>query len=104
SPNLSVLSNGPLALHSWLKKLRTGQRPVSRNSDSGDTGAMTGIVRIVAFVVVAMAAVAPTVLVRAADVELDPTIHHRMSRYMDAKDRFSFWYPAALRITVTAAN
>ena len=65
---------------------------------------MTGIVRIVAFVVVAMAAVAPTVLVRAADVELDPTIHHRMSRYVDAKDRFSFWYPAALRIAVTVAN
>jgi hypothetical protein len=65
---------------------------------------MTGIVRIVALVVVAMAAVASRVLVRAADVELDPPIHHRMSRYMDAKDRFSFWYPAALRLTVTAAN
>ena len=65
---------------------------------------MTGIVRIAAFVVVAIAAVAPTVLVSAADVELDPTIHHRMSRYVDAKDRFSFWYPAVLRITVTAAN
>jgi hypothetical protein len=27
-----------------------------------------------------------------------------MSRYVDAKHRFSFWYPSALRITVTAAD
>ena len=27
-----------------------------------------------------------------------------MSRHVDAKYRFSFWYPSALRITVTAAN
>jgi hypothetical protein len=65
---------------------------------------MTSIGRMIACVVVAMAAIAPAVLVRAADVELAPTIHHRMSRYVDAKYRFSFWYPSALRITVTAAN
>lgn len=65
---------------------------------------MTVIWRFVATVVVAIAATAPAVLVRAADVELAPTIHHRMSRYVDAKYRFSFWYPAALRITVAAAN
>jgi hypothetical protein len=65
---------------------------------------MTGIGRIVACLVVAIAAAAPTVLVRAADVELAPTIHHRMSRYVDAKYGFSFWYPSALQITVTAAN
>ena len=65
---------------------------------------MTFVGRIVATVVVAIAVAAPTVLVRAADVELAPTIHHRMSRYVDAKYRFSFWYPSALRITVTAAN
>jgi hypothetical protein len=65
---------------------------------------MISIGRMIACVVVAMAAIAPAVLVRAADVELAPTIHHRMSRYVDAKYRFSFWYPAALRITVTAAN
>jgi hypothetical protein len=44
------------------------------------------------------------VLVRAADVQLAPTIHHRMSRYVDAKYRFSFWYPSVLRITVAATN
>jgi hypothetical protein len=65
---------------------------------------MTVIGRIVACLVVAIAVAAPTVLVRAADVELAPTIHHRMSRYVDAKYRFSFWYPAALRITATATN
>jgi hypothetical protein len=65
---------------------------------------MTVTGRIVASVVVAMAAVVPAVSVRAADLQLAPTIHHRMSRYMDAKYRFSFWYPSALRITVTAAN
>jgi hypothetical protein len=42
--------------------------------------------------------------VRAADVEIAPTVHHRMSRYVDAKYRFSFWYPSALPITVAAAN
>jgi hypothetical protein len=65
---------------------------------------MTVIGRIVACLVVAIAAAAPAVLVRAADVQLAPTIHHRMSRYVDAKYRFSFWYPSALRITVAAAN
>jgi hypothetical protein len=65
---------------------------------------MTFVGRIVASVVVAIAVTAPAVLVRAADVELAPTIHHRMSRYVDAKYGFSFWYPAALRITVAAAN
>jgi hypothetical protein len=65
---------------------------------------MTFTGRMIACVVVAMAAIAPAALVRAADVKLAPTIHHRMSRYVDAKYRFSFWYPAALRITVTAAD
>ena len=65
---------------------------------------MTFVGRIVATVVVAIAVTAPAVLVRAADVELAPTIHHRMSRYVDAKYGFSFWYPSALRITVAAAN
>ena len=65
---------------------------------------MTVIGRNIACLVVAIAAAAPAVLVRAADVELAPTIHHRMSRYVDAKYRFSFWYPAALPITVAAAN
>jgi hypothetical protein len=65
---------------------------------------MTGIGRIVACLVVAIGVAAPPVVVRAADVELAPTIHRRMSQYVDAKYRFSFWYPAALRITVIAAN
>jgi hypothetical protein len=65
---------------------------------------MTVIGRIVACLAVTIAAAAPAVLVRAADVQLAPTIHHRMSRYVDAKYRFSFWYPSALRITVAAAN
>jgi hypothetical protein len=65
---------------------------------------MTFIGRIVATVVVTIAIALSAVLVRAADVELAPTVHHRMSRYVDAKYRFSFWYPAALRITVTVAN
>jgi hypothetical protein len=65
---------------------------------------MTGIGRMIACVVVTMAAAAPAVLVRAADVELAPTVHHPMSRYVDAKYRFSFWYLSALRVTVTAAN
>jgi hypothetical protein len=64
---------------------------------------MTVIGRIVASIVVITVA-APAVLVRAADVELAPTVHHPMSRYVDAKYRFSFWHPSALRITVAAAN
>lgn len=65
---------------------------------------MSVIGRIVACLVVAIAVAAPTVLVRAADVELAPTVHHPMSRYVDAKYRFSFWHLSALRIAVTAAN
>ncbi|HWX84323.1 MAG TPA: hypothetical protein VNZ48_12065 [Xanthobacteraceae bacterium] len=65
---------------------------------------MTVICRIVACLVVAIAVVAPAGLLRAADVQLAPTVHHPMSRYVDAKYRFSFWYPRALRITVTAAD
>ena len=65
---------------------------------------MSIIGRIVATVVAAIAVTAPVVLVRAADVALAPTIHHRMSRYVDAKYGFSFWYPAALRIATTAAD
>jgi hypothetical protein len=65
---------------------------------------MTAIGRIVACLVVVIAAAAPAVLVRAADVELAPTVHHRMSRYVDAKYRFSFWYPRPLPITAAAAN
>jgi hypothetical protein len=65
---------------------------------------MTFIGRIVATVVVTIAIALSAVLARAADVELAPTVQHRMSRYVDAKYRFSFWYPAALRITVTVAN
>ena len=41
---------------------------------------MISIGRMIACVVVAMAAIAPAVLVRAADVELAPTVHHPMSR------------------------
>jgi hypothetical protein len=63
---------------------------------------MIVIGRVVACVVIAIAVALPAVFVRAADVQLAPTIHHRMSRYVDAEYRFSFWYPAALRITVTA--
>jgi hypothetical protein len=65
---------------------------------------MIVIGRVVACVVIAIAVALPAVFVRAADVQLAPTIHHRMSRYADAEYRFSFWYPAALRITVTAAD
>jgi hypothetical protein len=64
---------------------------------------MIVIGRIVASIVVITVA-APAVLVRAADVELAPTVHHPMSRYVDAKYRFSFWHPSALRITVAAAD
>jgi hypothetical protein len=65
---------------------------------------MTVTGRTLACVVVAMAAIAPAAFVRAADIELAPTVHHPMSRYVDAKYRFSFWHPSALRITVAAAN
>jgi hypothetical protein len=65
---------------------------------------MTAIGRSVACLVVVIAAAAPAVRVRAADVELAPTVHHPMSRYVDAKYRFSFWYPSALPITAAAAN
>jgi hypothetical protein len=65
---------------------------------------MTFTGRSVACLVAAIAVAVPAVLVRAADVELAPTVHHPMSRYVDAKYRFSFWHLSALRITVTAAN
>ncbi len=51
---------------------------------------MTATGRIVASVIVAIAVVLPAVFVRAADVELAPMVHHRMSQYVDAKYRFSF--------------
>jgi len=85
-------------------RLRFGQSPVSRNADSGDTAAMTAIGRLVATVVVTIAAAAPVVAPRAADLPLPPTVSHRMRQYVDAKYRFSFWYPAALPITAAAAN
>ena len=44
-------------------------------------------------VVVAIAVAAPAVLVRAADVELAPTIHHRMSRYVDQKSTLLLLVP-----------
>lgn len=62
---------------------------------------MTGISRIVAIIVVAIAAAAPA---RAADLPLPPAVSHRMRQYVDANYHFSFWYPAALPITVAAAN
>ena len=65
---------------------------------------MTGIGRIVACFVVAIAATAPAVVARAADLPLPPTVSHRMRQYVDANFRFSFWYPAALPITAAAAN
>jgi hypothetical protein len=65
---------------------------------------MTVIGRIAACLVVGIVAAAPAVLVRAADVELAPMVHYPMSRYVDAKYRFSFWHLSALRITVTADN
>jgi hypothetical protein len=65
---------------------------------------MIGIGRLIATVLVAIAAAAPAVPARAADLPLLPTVSHRMRQYVDAKYRFSFWYPAALKITVTAAN
>jgi hypothetical protein len=65
---------------------------------------MTAIGRIVATVVVAIAATAPAVVARAADLPLPPTVSHRMRQYVDANFRFSFWYPAALPITAAAGN
>ena len=65
---------------------------------------MTAVGRIVACLVAATALAVSAVAVRAADVQLAPKIHHRMSRYVDAKYGFSFWYPAALRIAATAAD
>jgi hypothetical protein len=65
---------------------------------------MTVAGRMPAYLVVAITVAAPSVVVRAADVELAPTVHHPMSRYVDAKYRFSFWHPRALPIAVTAAN
>ena len=65
---------------------------------------MTVICRLVATVVVAIAATAPAVVARAADLPLPPTVSHRMRQYVDANFRFSFWYPAALPITAAAAN
>jgi hypothetical protein len=65
---------------------------------------MTAIGRLVATVVVAIAATAPAVVARAADLPLPPTVSHRMRQYVDANFRFSFWYPAALPITAAAAN
>jgi hypothetical protein len=65
---------------------------------------MIGIGRLVASIVVAIAAAAPAVVVRAADLPLPPTVSHRMRQYVDAKYHFSFWYPAALPITAAAAN
>jgi len=65
---------------------------------------MTFIGRIVATVVIVIAAAAPAMLARAADLPLPPTVSHRMRQYVDAKFHFSFWYPAALPIAVTAAN
>ncbi len=65
---------------------------------------MIGFGRLIATVLVAIAAAAPAVPARAADLPLSPTVSHRMRQYVDAKYRFSFWYPAALKITVTAAN
>jgi hypothetical protein len=65
---------------------------------------MTVIGRVPACVVVAIAVALAAVAARAADVELAPTVHHPMSRYVDAKYRFSFWHLSALRIAVTPAN
>ena len=65
---------------------------------------MTAIGRLIITIVVAIAAAAPTIPARAADLPIPPTVSHRMRQYVDAKYRFSFWYPAALPITVTAAN
>jgi hypothetical protein len=65
---------------------------------------MTVIGRIVATAIVAISAAAPAVVARAADLPLPPTVSHRMRQYVDAKYRFSFWYPAALPIMATVMN
>jgi hypothetical protein len=65
---------------------------------------MTVIGRIPACVVVAIAIALAAVVARAADVKLAPTVHYPMSRYVDAKYRFSFWHLSALRIAVAPAN
>jgi hypothetical protein len=65
---------------------------------------MTVIGRVVAAVVVAIAATAPPVVAPAADLPLSSAASHRIREYVDAKYHFSFWYPAALPITVAAAN
>ena len=65
---------------------------------------MTFTGRLVATVVVTIAAVAPVVPARAADLPLPPTVSHRMRQYVDANYHFSFWYPAALPTTVMATN
>jgi hypothetical protein len=65
---------------------------------------MTVIGRLVATVIVAIAVAAPAVVARAADLPLPPTVSHRMRQYVDVNYHFSFWYPAALPITVAAAN
>jgi hypothetical protein len=65
---------------------------------------MTVIGRTVATIVVAIAAAAPAVVGRAADLPLPPTISHRMRQYVDTNYHFSFWYPAVLPIAAAAAN
>jgi hypothetical protein len=64
---------------------------------------MTTIGRLIA-TVVAIAATAPAVVARAADLPLPPTVSHRMRQYVDANYHFSFWYPAALPITAAGAD
>ena len=65
---------------------------------------MTAIGRLVATVVVAIAAAAPPLVARAADLPLPPTVSHRMRQYVDEKYHFSFWYPAALPTKVMATS
>jgi hypothetical protein len=65
---------------------------------------MTGIGRIIATIVAAIASAAPAVVARAADLQVPPTVSHRMRQYVDENYHFSFWYPAALPITAAAAN
>jgi hypothetical protein len=65
---------------------------------------MTIIGRLAATVVVAIAAAAPAILARAADLPIPPTVSHRMRQYVDEKYHFSFWCPAAFPITVATAN
>jgi len=65
---------------------------------------MTIIGRLAATVVVAIAAAAPAILARAADLPIPPSVSHRMRQYVDEKYHFSFWYPAAFPITVATAD